>query len=566
MAFLLAKSGPASGQRYDLPHTKSVLGRHPECDIVIEVGAVSRHHAQIVQDQEAFYLEDLESRNGTYLNNLPISQRQRLRNGDIVRVCDVSFTFHDQRALEGDPSSEGSALAAVFVDDDDSTRSSTIVSKMNIAVTQGGGIEMSASPEAKLAALLEITKNLGKALALDAVLSHILESLFKIFIQADRGLIVLKENGVLVPRWSKIRRDHGDDTIRISRTIINQVIDSKEAILSADAASDERFEMSQSIADFKIRSMMCAPLITSSGEAIGVLQIDAADSRSRYRNEDLALLVSIASQAGMAIDNARMYEQALLQRGLERDLELAHEVQNSFLPETAPLIPQYHFFNFYRPANQVGGDYYDYVHLPDGRMAIIVADVVGHGIAAALLMAKLSAETRFCLASETSPAIALTKLNDRMSHLQIDRFVTLVMAVLDPTNHVVTVVNAGHMAPILRKSSGEISEPGHDTSGLPIGITEGIQYEETTVALDAGDVVIMYTDGINERENVEGEPFGIDRIRQRVQEVEATPTTIGRQIIDDVAQFAGNQVQQDDMCLVCIGRGHADTDTSEQDV
>ncbi len=560
MAFLLAKSGPASGRRYDLSQARSVMGRHPDCDVVIEVGAVSRHHAQIAAEDQHFYVEDLQSRNGTFLNDLPIEERQRLRNGDRIRVCDVSFTFHDQSALEGDPLSEGSALAAVLVDDDDSTRSSTIVSKMNVSAT-GGSIQLTASPEAKLEALVEITQNLGKALSLDAVLAHILESLFKIFVQADRGLIVLRENEILVPRWTKMRREQGDDTIRISRTIINQVMESKEAILSADATSDERFEMSQSIADFKIRSMMCAPLITGSGEAIGVLQIDAADSRSRYKDEDLELLISIAAQAAIAIDNARMHEQALLRKGIERDLELAHEVQNSFLPDQAPNIPDYCFYNFYKPANQVGGDYFDYVRLPDGRLAIIVADVVGHGVAAALLMAKLSAETRFCLASETTPGIALTRLNDRLSHLQIDRFVTMVMVVLDPVKNTLTVVNAGHMAPILRKATGELEEPGQDVSGLPIGIASGIEYKETHVELDTGDIVMMYTDGINERENEAGDPYGIDRIRDKVKSG-SLPSAIGTHIIEDVARFAGKHVQEDDMCLVCMGRGDSDAETS----
>ena len=166
------------------------------------------------------------------------------------------------------------------------------------------------------------------------MLPQVLKSLFKIFVQADRGFIVMETpDGKLVPRWVRVRREDVNDTLRISRTIIRQVMEAKEAILSADAASDERFEMSQSIADFRIRSMMCAPLMDNEGNAFGALQIDTLDQRHRFTKEDLELLVSTASQAAIAIQNAQMHEAALRQRELARDMQLANEVQHGFLPE-----------------------------------------------------------------------------------------------------------------------------------------------------------------------------------------------------------------------------------------
>jgi len=183
----------------------------------------------------------------------------------------------------------------------------------------------------------------------------VLNSLFKIFVQADRAFIVMKtEGGQLVPLATKVRREGADDTIRVSRTIVNQVMEAKEAILSADAASDQKFEMSQSIADFRIRAMMCAPLLDSEGKAMGVLQIDTLDQRKRFQKEDLDVLASVAAQAGIAIDNAQMHETALKQKAMERDLEVAKEVQKSFLPEKPPEVPGYRFFNYYQPANHIG--------------------------------------------------------------------------------------------------------------------------------------------------------------------------------------------------------------------
>ena len=157
-----------------------------------------------------------------------------------------------------------------------------------------------------------------------------------------------------------------------------------------------------------------------------------------------------------AIQQAQMHEQALRQRELERDMQLAIEVQKGFLPDQRPALAGYEFFDFYQPAAQVGGDYFDYIPLPDGRCAIVVADVVGHGVAAALLMAKLSAETKFALFSEPTPAAAVTRLNERICATNMQRFVTMIMVVLDPARHRAVIVNAGHMAPLHHRAQTDL--------------------------------------------------------------------------------------------------------------
>jgi len=563
MAFLLTEDGPQSGLRYELTGPQVVLGRHPHCDIVIEVGAVSRRHAQIMLVGNDFFLEDLNSRNGTYLNGQLVRQPRPLGEGDRVRICDVSYSFHHVAPAASPPPeplpTDGSSVTAELVEDDVPMTSSTIMSKLD--VTSGhSGVQMAASAEVKLGALLEITQSLGKALSLDEVLPQVLKSLFKIFVQADRGLIVLKgHDGRLVPRWSKLRHEGSEDTMRISRTIVNQVIEAREAILSADAASDERFEMSESIADFRIRSMMCAPLLDTDGKAFGVLQIDTLDQRQRFQQEDLEVLASVASQAAVAIDNAQLHEQALRQQAVERDLKLAHEVQRGFLPIRPPELSAYNFFNYYEPANSVGGDYFDYIAMPDGRLAVIVADVVGHGVAAALLMAKLSTEVRFSLASQLRPATALTQLNATFSNGRMeDRFVTLVMAVLNPDTHEVTIVNAGHMAPLLRRVAGDVEETGEDVVGLPLGVASDTTYDQFVMSLAPGELVALYTDGINEAQNNQGHPYTIDRIRQQVGTTAEDAGSLGRNIIADFRQFIGARPQDDDICLVCFGRTWGD--------
>ncbi|MGE3777729.1 MAG: PP2C family protein-serine/threonine phosphatase, partial [Pirellulaceae bacterium] len=332
------------------------------------------------------------------------------------------------------------------------------------------------------------------------------------------------------------------------------VMETKEAILSADAASDSRFEMSQSIADFRIRSTMCAPLIDSEGGAMGILQIDTMDQRQRFTESDLELLVSTASQASIAIDNAQLHEDALRQRTLERDLELAREVQAAFLPEKQPEVVGYEFCSYYQAANEIGGDYYDYIPFPDGRWALLVADVVGHGVAAAMLMAKLSAEARFCLASEPDPAAAVSKLNYKLNRLQLDRFVTFVMAVLDPQTHVVTVVNAGHMAPLLRRADGTLEEPSTEEAGLPLGILEEVQYNAATTQLRPGDSFTMYTDGIDEAMDRDGKQYTIERMRAVVRAATGGPQKLSDILLSEVRQHLNGKPQDDDMCLVCFMR------------
>jgi serine phosphatase RsbU (regulator of sigma subunit) len=184
-----------------------------------------------------------------------------------------------------------------------------------------------------------------------------------------------------------------------------------------------------------------------------------------------------------------------------------------------------------------------------------VADVVGHGIAAALLMAKLSAEARFFLATEERADVAMSKLNDALSTMGLDRFITMVLVVLDPSSGEVSIANAGHMAPLVRRRGGKVEEPGGGVSGLPLGITDGIAYEETRTSLAPGDMMVLYTDGLNECLGAEGEMYGIDRLREIVAGFAGkSPARLGETIVEDVQRFLEGGAQDDDMCLVCLGR------------
>ncbi len=553
MALLKTIKGLNPGQIFALDGDTATLGRSPDCDIVLEIGAVSREHAKIVRINGEFFAEDMNSRNGTYVNDRIIVDRRRLADYDQVRVCDLVFEFH-----HGSPESVPTTKApALMVDDQHVTSTSTITSKVDIS-SGTSGLRLTVNAEAKLKALLEIGRILGRAIGLREVLPQLLDQLFGVFIQADRGFIVLKDvsTGELKPAAARHRKEDCEERIRISRTIVNGVMASKEAILSADAATDSRFDMAESVVGLRIHSMMCAPLVGAEERVLGALQIDTLDPRHHFNATDLDMLAAVACQAAIAVENSQLHEMALAEEGLKRELALAHQVQRGFLPAAPPQVDGYEFFDSYESAKYLGGDYYDYLDLPGGRLAVVLADVAGKGTAAALLMAKLSAETRTCLALEAKPSDAVGRLNRLFSESRWeDRFITLVVAVLDPASHQITLINAGHMAPLLRRVDGSVEAVGEEIGGMPLGVDADETYGQCTISLAPGESLFMYTDGITDAMNIVEEFYGEARLLAQLAKTEVEgPVALGRAILDDVQKFAGEQPQTDDRCVTFFGR------------
>ncbi len=556
MAYLSAMSGATSEKRYDLAKKVIVMGRHPSCDVIVEEGAVSRKHAQIEHTPKGYQLVDLKSRNGTFLNGQLIDKPSELRDGDLIRICDIEYAFHE---LPEPASSEiviGSAKYGVSLVDDWAGGSSgrELQSKLDILGSSRGPL-LTTSAETRLQAVLEITRNLGRSLRLDEVLPKVLDTLFKVFLQADRAFVVLAEGDKLIPKWVKTRSEEQHENFRISRTIMREVMEAKEAIISLDASNDKRFDMAQSIANFRIRSMLVAPLLDSNDQAIGAIQIDTLDSKRQFTTGDLEILAAIAIQAGIAIENAQLHQMAVEQNRIEQDLSLARQVQQAFLPSSAPQIKGFQFFNHYQPADLVGGDYFDYVSLGGDHLVVLMADVVGHGIAAALLMAKLSTETRSCLAINGDLSEAVSHLNRRICGLKLERFVTLLCVKLHLTTGAVDVVNAGHMLPVWKQTTlNRLQQPGEEESGIPLGIDESYKYQSTSFLLEPGDELLLYTDGINEAPDSNGSQFGHERILKLAAACQGELHQLGEAIIHDVNAFTKNTRQADDMCLVLLRR------------
>jgi serine phosphatase RsbU (regulator of sigma subunit)/pSer/pThr/pTyr-binding forkhead associated (FHA) protein len=556
MAMLLATEGPLAGKTFPLEGPATIIGRHPECHIVLDSGAVSRQHARIAFDAGRYYVEDLNSRNGTYRNGKPVLQRQLLHERDRLAICEMAFIFQHGPGDIHTTLDEAGLPEAIVLEDEQPGVASSVVTKVDVS-SGPSSLRLEINPEAKLKALMEISRNLGRAISLTEVLPKLLDSLLAIFPQADRGFVVLRDpaTGRLVPKAVKHRRPDQEEKVRLSRTIIRGVMASREAVLSADAASDTRFDMAESIVDFQIRSMMCVPLVNGEGQVLGVIQIDALDPRKRFNREDLDVLASVACQAAIAVENAQLHERAVREEALERELNVAHAVLRRLLPESPPQLDRYDFFNYYEPANQLGGDYYDYIPLSGGRLAVVVADVSGKGIPASLLMARLSGDVRYCLASNASPAAAVAHVNRVFcSSGYEDRFVTLVLSVLDPVRHEVTLVNAGHLPPLLRRGKEVTEALSDDEAHLPLGVDRDVEYVQVVRTLEPGDCLAMYTDGITEAMDEQDELYGLQRLRACLAAESQGTDALGQMVLDDVKQFVGGRRQSDDICLVCFGR------------
>jgi serine phosphatase RsbU (regulator of sigma subunit) len=253
-----------------------------------------------------------------------------------------------------------------------------------------------------------------------------------------------------------------------------------------------------------------------------------------------------------------MHESLVARAGLDRDLQIAHKVQLSFLPKRPPELPSYEFDAHYEPALDVGGDYYDFILLPGPRVAVMLGDVAGKGVSAALLMAKISSDARFSMLTEPDPARAVFKLNVLMQEAgMLDRFVTLAACLLDPSKHEVTCVNAGHLPPLLiRRASGKVEEAmSRDLAGFPLGVSDGTPYESQTVKLEPGDCVLLFTDGVTDAKNKQEQEFQLDGVHKVLgSQGPWKPRALAEHLMKAVQQHALGCKQHDDITVAAFGR------------
>lgn len=540
--------GLSVGKQHELQGAETLIGRHPTCHLVLRETTVSRRHARIMQRPDGFYIIDVGSQHGTFVNDKPIDNATALRHGDRIRVSEVALSFTDEEDEE-----------VVAKAEDEGDNNSTITSEVDARALDWDGSH--SNLRLKLRALLEIIHNLGASLEVTEIFPDILDSIFRIFPQTDRGYVLLAvgEDDELQVRAMRTREDDSTNSVRISRTIAKRVMDEGRALLSSDVVTDARLSEADSVNNMKIRSVMCAPLMGTEAKPLGMIHIDTQDTRRRFTHDDLEVLVNVATLAGRAVEHARLHEREVESEKRRNDIKTAEEVQRHFLPKGRPALAEYEIADHYTAAQGVGGDYYGYITLPGGKLAVTVGDVAGKGVSAALLMARLCSDVRYALVTNETPADAVNELNEQISKLVIfGRFVTFALCVIDPSANTATIVNAGHMPPLLRNAqTGEVGEVGYDDGGPPLGVRD-FAYKQTVISLEPGDTLLLYTDGVNEAENPSREQFGFERLYKHF-----APSRDAHQTIDEMKRqidvFTNNAEQTDDLCMICIRRAESIT-------
>ena len=432
-------TGPAAGRLLQLKPRLTVLGRSPDCDVVLRHPSISKWHAAIERTPAGYLLKDLNSRAGTYADDHRVVCPLPLREGTRIRICNHQFTF--------------GLLPIEFRDEE----SSTICHTVDVASEAGVSGPAGAGPEERLEAVLKIGRALGSALELGDVLEEALATLFDILPQADRGSILLTDEacGDLTIGAARAR-DGTHGTSIVGRSTLDRVLSEGQAILTSDEESESLED--PSVAGRRVRSLICAPLLDHRRVPIGMIQLDGSGPRAGFDPEDLRLLICVAGQVGAAVQGARLHEAILREEAFDQELRWARQVHQALLKRRETSLAGYEFWDCYEPARYVGGDYFGYFPLarpsdspgvPARRWAIAVGDVSGKGMPAALLMANLAAEVGPALAEEADPALVMTRLNRRLHATGIDAmFVTIpALVVIDSVDHRLVVVNAGHMDP-----------------------------------------------------------------------------------------------------------------------
>lgn len=531
MAELVTIAGPDEGKSH-LLGAKCVIGRFADCDFQVKDDTVSRHHAVVTNESDGYYIEDLGSSNGTFINGKEV-RRAKLSDRDTIKLSHTVISFKAQPH-------EGQTHIEIVPEE---THNSTLLSPEDaVAALMRENAPVESVDELqdlhhKLLTMTRFSEAISSTLDLRALLDRTLELLFEIFPQAERGFIMLYDDGhVLRPAAS--RTSFATAEITVSSTVLETVVGKRQAILSNNPVADTRFGTGRSIVETGLRSLMAAPLLFAD-DILGVIHIDTTRARAPFSHDDLALFGGLAAAGvSVAVANARLHESLLRRERLEQELTIAQTVQKSFLPRRLPNQDRVELAFHYALAYQVGGDFYDIMELLDGRLAVVIGDVSGKGIPAALLMAKTISEMRVAAAACKSPGPMLAMVNSMMLRaISPEMFVTAVVCFIDPATGRAVLSDAGHNPPVLRRASGGAAYVELD-KGFPLGVVEEGQYEDVELNLSPRDTLLLYTDGVTDAANDSGESFG----NARLLAATASAASGARSAIDAVLTATGNFV------------------------
>ena len=562
MPELIVKYPDRSPDRFPLGRLRITLGRSARNDLCIPDPFASRVHAEVRREGEEYFLQDLGSANGTLYNGGTVEGTVPLTPGGRIQIGETEIVFDD--------GSYHSSMGATMITDN----SSTSLPEATIAIASGdrttsGLLEAiegaRTKPEQSVAArvaregdLLALISKVGITLLASSTLDETLEQIVSLVFEAvpaDRCLLMMRdgENEEMRVAVARLRDRVGEvGEIRVSRNVMDEVVMRGNSVLTSDAQHDPRFASGTMVLQ-GVRSVLAVPL-GDSDKVFGIIYADSPIAEGRFTEDHLKLLTTLASVAAIRVENARLVEARFQQERLERELQLASEIQQRFQPAAPPQIAGYELQGISFPCYEIGGDYYDFIRRADGRLVIALGDVSGKGTAAALLMSSLHAAIHAQTGSHDTLVDTVTAVNKYLAeNIPPNRFVTLFFAELDPESGALSFLNAGHNPPLIVHAAGTVEQLS--SGGLPLGIKGDAEYREGRTHLKHGDVLVIYSDGVTEAASPSGEEFGPTRLYEVVsRNVDASAAGIRDRIESALTKFSQGTQAADDITLVIVKR------------
>ena len=532
------------GQMKTVPLTggRLSIGRSSAAELCFpEDAGLSRQHFAFEPEGDEWTVQDLGSKNGTFVNNIALKARLILKPGDRVTAGHLVIVYSPDAA---DPH----AGVVVFDGDTSSLTTATVVTSLEGALSnqtlaiERGGPKASAPMQALIRAGQELSDNRPLQELFPVILDLAIQA-----VNAQRGVLLILEGDELVPRA------HKGDGFRISSAVRDRVLKERSSILVRDAQLDDAFKGRMSIVEQKVHTMMAAPLQTKD-RIIGLIYLDSPFVLREFTKDDLNLLTVMANIAAIRIENARLAEVEQAERIMARDLSQAADIQGRMLPEMAPEVPGADLAGFNMACRTVGGDYYDFFTYPDGRVALALGDVSGKGMPASLMMMALHARVQVLAEEPGNLAHFMTRINKATcANCPSNRFITFFFSVFNAATGELAYANAGHNPPILVRANGdaEMLEGG----GPVLGILAIAPYSEMHAQLEHGDMLVLYSDGVTEANNPAYDEFDEERFIEVLKANRTKPANlIVQAVIRAVTEFAAGAPQADDITLLVAKR------------
>ena len=477
------------------------LGRSSATDLCYpEDSGLSRQHLAFEREGADWRLRDLGSKNGTVVNSVRITGAVKLSPGDQLAAGHLLIEFAEA----------GSPLeTVVFVNgaEQESPTSSTITTHLEGLLEPGAaqdrpGLQGPAQMQALIRAGRELAGHRPLAELFEVILDLAMEA-----VNASRGVLMTLEGGELAVRAAR------GEGFRISTAVRDRVIGERTSILVRDAQLEQAFRERLSIVEQRVRGMIAVPLQTAE-RAIGLIYVDSPGIVRDFGQEDLNLLTVMANVAAIRIEHARLAEIEQAERMLARELQQAADIQRRLLPSEVPAVAGIDLAGYNAPCRTVGGDYYDFFTYPDGRLVMLVGDVAGKGMPAALMMSSLQARVRALSEDALPVGEFVARLNRRTcSSCPNNRFITFFICVLDPATGEFSYCNAGHNPPLLVRAGGAAERL--TGGGTFLGVFPAMRYEEMRGVIRPGDMLVMFSDGITEATPAgPEEEFGEERLAE----------------------------------------------------